>query len=381
MRIELSGRDRERFEGLREIQKMNLDVLAICSRYLREDCCLIKKDTVDEIVRSCQVTEEYAYLVLLAAACGLDMEGSERDLQIARRYLGRSIKKLDPRVYLDNSYYKNVRIADARFGAWELKNESYQPYEAFVYNDILVDQDFTEVPRLGFFDETFHFPAVLESGNEWMLITPNEIETMRSAVEGAHGRVITFGLGLGYFAYMVSGKEQVRSVTVIEKDEAVNELFREHLLPQFPNREKIELISADAFDYVRSHMAEGKFDYAFVDLWHDVSDGVDIYLKMKRLEDLSPKTEWQYWIERSLLSNLRCYVFEAMLDGMQMREASQDGVGCDDKQESCPREYARRLKAVKSYFEGKTIGSFDEVVYYLGDEFLKNVLPVEAAFE
>ena len=70
-----------------------------------------------------------------------------------------------------------------------------------------------QIPQIGFFETEFKFPALLENDRIWMTITPNEIETMKEPVDGAFGNVLTFGLGLGYYAYMVSEKENVESVT------------------------------------------------------------------------------------------------------------------------------------------------------------------------
>jgi AraC-like DNA-binding protein len=58
-----------------------------------------------------------------------------------------------------------------------------------------------------------------------MSITPNEIVTMREPVARASGRVLTLGLGLGYYAYMVHLKEDVTDVTVVEREQAVIDLF------------------------------------------------------------------------------------------------------------------------------------------------------------
>lgn len=315
----VNSSDYERIQKIEEIREMNFDVLEMYSRYLTDHPRYITKKMIDEIVTNCSVSDEYAYYVLLAAACGLNLENNTRDHQIARDYLIPSIKKLDVKTYAENPYYKNIQIPEAVFGNWELKYESYQPYEAFVYNDILVDEDFREIPRLGFFDEELSFPAVLESGNEWMTITPNEIETMRSVVEAAEGNVITFGLGLGYFTYMASEKEQVKNVTVIEKDEDIIRLFEKYILPQFPHKEKIEIICMDAFDYAKRNLSDRNFDYAFVDLWHDASDGVNLYLKMRKLEKVSPNTKYFYWIENTLLSRLRWYTFEVICDALKTK--------------------------------------------------------------
>lgn len=85
-----------------------------------------------------------------------------------------------------------------------------------------------QIPQIGFFDTEFMFPALLENDRIWMTITPNEIETMKEPVDGAFGHVLTFGLGLGYYACMVSEKENVESVTVVDMNEDVIRLFKKY---------------------------------------------------------------------------------------------------------------------------------------------------------
>ena len=120
----------------------------------------------------------------------------------------------------------------------------------------------------------------------------------------AKGKVLTYGLGLGYFPFMTSRKEEVTSVTVVERSSEVIELFKEHILPQFPNKDKIRVICADAFDYAKAQMPAEDYDFVFADIWHDVGDGRELYLKMKELEHLSPGTEYAYWLE----DTIRCYL-------------------------------------------------------------------------
>jgi hypothetical protein len=174
---------------------------------------------------------------------------------------------------------------------------------------MIIRDDFTEIPPLGFFKEEFEFPAVLEDGNEWMTLTPVDLDTSDEAIEKAHGRVVTFGLGLGYYTYMVSEKAEVESVTVVEKNPDVIALFNEYVLPQFARPEKVRIVNADAFEYVEREMPEEKFDVAFVDTWRDASDGAPMYERMKKLESLSPDTEFIYWIENFLISRLRAIRF------------------------------------------------------------------------
>src|SRR3954453_11708411 len=103
---------------------------------------------------------------------------------------------------------------------------------------------------------------------------------------------------------MVSEKENVESVTIVDMNEDVIQLFEKYVLPQFKNAHKIKIIKADAFEFAQKHMSKGKYDFVFTDLWHDVSDGIDMYLKMKKYESLSPNTAFTYWIEKSML----CYL-------------------------------------------------------------------------
>ncbi|MFS0823148.1 hypothetical protein [Bacillus sp. 1P02SD] len=127
---------------------------------------------------------------------------------------------------------------------------------------------------------------------------------MKEAVEKASGNVLTYGLGLGYYAYMVSEKPNVESVTIVDSNEDVIDLFQTYILPQFTNAKKIKIIKEDAFEYARERMPKGNYDFVFTDLWHDVSDGIDMYVEMKKYEKTCPTTEFSYWIEKSIL----CYM-------------------------------------------------------------------------
>lgn len=228
-----------------------------------------------------------------------------------------SVRKLNPSLWRGNPYFRHIRVPEKKCGRWQLTNLRYAPYEAFIRDDLTLTEDFREIPAVGFFDEEFVYPAVLENGREWMTVTPNEIATMKEAVSRARGTVVAFGLGLGYFAHMASEKGEVSRVVVIERDEEVIRLFKEELLPQFSRAGKIEIVSADAFDFVQRGMDGRRPDFAFVDLWHDVSDGIGPYLRMKKLEGRYPDTEFCYWIERSLLSNIRFHQFWLAADAIE----------------------------------------------------------------
>jgi len=281
----------------------NYKVFSLLSKYLNDAPDLVRKEEIDEILQY-GVNEEYAFSVILASAFGLDIVDAAADKELFSHYFDKMIHKLDVTEYTSNPYYKNIKLPAVTVGSSELKYEAYQPYEGFVCNDIIRTESGRQIPQIGFFDTAFQFPAVLENNRIWMTVTPNEIETMKEAIDEAFGNVLTYGLGLGYYAYMASEKEQVDSVTIVEMNKDVIALFQTYILPQFQHSNKITIIHGDAFDYAENEMAKGNYDVVFTDLWHDVSDGLDMYLKMKTYEKLCPNTRFSYWIEQSI----QCYL-------------------------------------------------------------------------
>ena len=300
----MTYQDKIKTENLFSVFEDNFRVTRLYADYLTSFPEIITSDMIAAFTES-GIELEYAISALLSEIFALDTENSADGKRILRNYIIPSIRILDAKRYTENPYYKNIKLPDVKLGTWEFKNEAYAPYRAVICHDMILNSDFSEIPPLGFFTERFEFPAVLEDGNEWMTLTPVDLDTSDYAIERARGKVITFGLGLGYFAYMASEKDTVDTVTVVEKSEKVIELFEKYVLPQFAHKEKIRIVNADAFEYAEHIMPSENFDFAFVDTWRDASDGAPMYEKMKKLEHLSKDTEFSYWIENFLISNLR----------------------------------------------------------------------------
>ncbi|MBE6602424.1 MAG: hypothetical protein E7637_07995 [Ruminococcaceae bacterium] len=301
------------YERLAEIMRQNETVTASYSRYLNLQPRVITADTVRKIASTCRVDTEEAYLSLFSAVLGWDTEQNEQHAHLEDTYLCQGLHRLNPDVYQNDPYCRAVRFPSVKSGAWELKESSYAPYEPFICDHLLCTDDLREIPQIGYFEEEFRFPAVLENGIEWMTVTPLEIETMCEPISHARGRVLTLGLGLGYYAFSAAQRECVSSVTVVERDPRIIALFNEHLLPQFPHREKITVIEADAIAYLQE-LPQTAFDSIFVDLWRDQSDGLELYLAICRIEKQRGLRNVDYWIESTLLSSLRHMVWNRIND-------------------------------------------------------------------
>lgn len=279
-----SERDAPRLQALLALSEQNLRALELFSGYLNLCPRFVTAREVRELTESCRVPEETAYRLLVAAACGLNAEESAADRAMEERYLRCAIHRLDAAACRQDPYYRTIRMPEKTLGGWRMGYKRIEPYEAFASDDPLVLPDGREVPQVGYFTEAFDTPVVYENEREWMTVTPSEINTMTADIRAAFGKVAVFGLGLGYYAFMAAEKPEVREVVVIERDPNVIALFTEHILPQFPNKQKVRVVEADAYEYA-AHMAQERYDAAYVDIWHDVLDGVEMYLKMKRLEE------------------------------------------------------------------------------------------------
>ena len=263
--------------------------------------------------------EESLYAAFMAGFSGVP-----EDDQVISDYFRDSVKVLHAADYKNNAYMCAISFPEVSTAHWRLTHYAYKPYEAFIRDDIDIDPYLREVPQVGYFRERFHYPAVEQDGREWMAVKPSEIATMAPALTQISGRVVTFGLGLGYFAFMASEKPEVSEIDVVERDPEVIDLFTRYILPQFPNRHKVRIIRSDAFDFLRNRMLQKEYEYAFVDLWHDTSDGLELYLRAKseesRLKASGADTEFLYWVEKSLLSAYRWTRFEEILNACSSEE-------------------------------------------------------------
>lgn len=289
------------------IKADNIRLMTLMSRFLNGSADRISRDDVRTIQESCGVSEEYALSVLIAAACGLDISDNPADRRLFGRYFSDMLIHVDEAEYRFDPYYRNIHVPNVRIGDCELTHMHIKPYEAFVLDDTVRHGDGRIMPVIGYLDEKLTYPAILENGRIWMTVTPLEIFTMRRAILGAHGRVLTFGLGLGYFAYMVSRKTEVTSVTIVDNNSSIIRLFNRYILNQFENKDKIAVIHGDAFKYAESCLSEARYDYVFCDLWHDVGDGMEMYHKTRKYESQHPNIDFSYWIEQSILCQMQLW--------------------------------------------------------------------------
>ena len=122
------------------------------------------------------------------------------------------------------------------------------------------------------FDHRTRWHKVTETGRgTWMTDWPIEQyqhDAMLYRPE-VRGDVLVGGLGVGYAALLLARRTNVKSITVVERSKDIIKLVWDATLKQARGRQKLRIVHADLFKYLRR--TNDKFDFGFYDIWQ--SDG------------------------------------------------------------------------------------------------------------
>ncbi len=244
----------------------------------------------------CPADDFELYFVIENFLSALDLPPDADDAYF--RAVFAAARKFTPDDFARDPYLAAVRVPTVHEGRYTLTTASYERGEIFLYDEPDLFEDVV-VPKLGFCTGRVTFPAVYEGRMPWMSVCPSEIFSMRADMERAHGRVLVLGAVLGYYPFIVSAYERVEAVTIVELSPQIARFFREILLPQFPAKDKITLIEADAYSYLGS-LRGGEYDFCYADIWENQIDGAVAYRRIKPFEARLPGTEFAYWIEEPI---------------------------------------------------------------------------------
>ncbi|MCR5078840.1 MAG: hypothetical protein K6B65_02840 [Bacilli bacterium] len=247
-------------------------------------------------------------LIALLAGVLSELEDNE-DLDemedLVLDYLVGQVDAYDPKEIESLPYYqllKKVKPFKEKGVVFEFR--SIAPYTPFLSKNRDFSEDIHQLskPNVGCFTASYLQPTISKGGEIWMSLIPHEIETMREAFSSFKGNVLIYGLGLGYAAFEASNKKEVDKVTVIEKDKAIVDLFKKHILPLFPNRDKVEIVLMDAIDFAKGNKNK-EYDVLFADLWRTGEDGLPLFAKLRKNEGAAKENH--YWIEEEIYIYLR----------------------------------------------------------------------------
>ncbi len=241
-------------------------------------------------------------------------------------FLNNSIQSIPKEETSTNPYYKNIKINQAIQGNYVLANKRIIPKNTLCsYDEMEFDPiTFDFKPHYFACNKYLHCPMIKEkdSLNCWMSVEPFEINSFKKTIDEAHGNVLLIGLGLGYLAYMLSEKEDVNSITVVELQPDIINLFKNNILNQFPNKNKINIINDNGIDFINNHDLS-KYNCINTDIWLETSDMLPYYLSVLPQEKIYQNTKFSYWLEKELKTEVQKSMIR-VATGLTLEEYSFD---------------------------------------------------------
>ena len=290
-----------------------------------------------------------------------------------------NIKELDIKDYINDRYYLDIKPKEVKIkmndNSYHLYYKYYKPFNYFLYDEIKVkDKDYKEINSLGYFNTPFKYLVLDKNDETWMSIIPHEINTMKEDISKIKGNIVVYGLGLGYFIYLASLKEDVNKIIVIEKDIEIINIFNKYLLPLFNNKskDKIIILNDDAFSFNETKLVNNKYianniliNYCYIDIYHNPLDALSSYIRFIKKESKNSNITYLYWIEDSII----CYIRRIIISIFEEALSSYD-----DKDYIDNDDYLNNfMNKLYLYLKTLTFSSFNDVISLLSKESIKNI--------
>ncbi|MBP1920969.1 hypothetical protein [Youngiibacter multivorans] len=277
---------------------------------------------------------------------------------------------LDERVLTENPYFKNIRLD-------KIETPTVKYSKDIIPKRTLMNTDFNRqlgkylfhYHPVGYFNIDLEMPSLKEGNITWMSPAPSEIISMGDGVEKGTGKCLTMGLGIGLLPYLWLLKDEVESVTVIEHNKDVIDLFNKVILPQFNTSKSLEIIHGDAFEYFTDEFLN-RFDYAYIDFWESNEDGLVDYIRLMEKKVTLPHID--FWIEESILSLAKQIVALYLITLYQGRSITEFIASLDE-------DNRRLARKANKFFKKRTevISTEEELLYLIHDrKLLRELLSV-----
>lgn len=219
---------------------------------------------------------------------------------IYKKYLKGKIHFKKAECFYNNPYVRDIKVSeDVKINNISLTVSDYLKNEITQLGEPIRNNDFTQEFSFVAFDEKIEFPILEEDDETWMSITETEMYTQNPHIDKLKGNVLIFGLGLGYSTYMTLLKKDVESVTVVENNSEIIDIFKRHIYPQFKTSKQLTIINDDAYSHFLNKEQMNKYDTCFIDIWKNVLDGCKAYSFFKENEE-NLKCKIEYWLDRTL---------------------------------------------------------------------------------
>lgn len=168
----------------------------------------------------------------------------------------------------------------------------------------------------GTMDASMPIVMLSEGKSIWMSDTPQEQESLVPVIQRARGDVLMGGLGIGYLPTRLMRKAEVKSITIVEKNQDVIAL----VYPQIWGP-KTNIIVGDIFDYLIG--TDKRYDFIHVDIWMGILQPLKGIQRVRNLAKtcLKPNGEVHCWAQE---------LYDRVKDAIPKQPTISSGVGVHD---------------------------------------------------
>ena len=259
--------------------------------------------------------------------------------------------------WVSSPYHTSIHLDTIQDDHFSYRTEVIKGNELFNYSSIQKDpnRELNDYMMLRALDKDVSSIYLLQDEVDWMLDAPSEAMTNDPVALKAHGNVITFGLGIGYFPFMCMQNKNVTSITVVEKSKELVDMFMKFIYPQFPQNIPLKVISGDAYDYYNEETLN-QYDFIYSDIWRSNDDGLECITKLlEQYHNLNK--DIHFWIEDSCVEIIWALIFVYFDEIYHHR------------QNTVPEFYDIYMQKIRKYFEQieKVITDCNDLKNYMYD--------------
>jgi spermidine synthase len=152
--------------------------------------------------------------------------------------------------------------------------------------------------------EDYEYPSVsLYKLNERLCVMDSGIlseHINKFFMDNASGKILTFGLGLGFIIFPLLNDSTVTSITIVEKNIEIYNTISP-FIKQYDTHNKVNIVMGDAFTY-HEEITDENFDFIYFDIWSRVKPII-----VEEFNQLKPLYQNN--------SNVIRYCFQDLVDG------------------------------------------------------------------
>jgi hypothetical protein len=216
--------------------------------------------------------------------------------------------------FKNNLYYKTIPLKSSAEHHVEVSSMMFEANKLFNLLSIVDDPDLAlnDSMVLRALDQPLNTRVLMKDKEIWMMNVPSESMTIDPIANLVSKKVLTFGLGIGYFVFMALQNKNVETIDIVENDMRVIEYFNAIIKPYFPHQEKITIHHGNALDWMSKDLST--YDHLFIDTYQNDEDGLYWWLQgCERIKGLS-YSQVHYWIESSITSIMRQCILDVLLN-------------------------------------------------------------------